>query len=58
MLEGRPFFRCNKCYLVNLEYVESITGHDAVVHGVTVQISRSKKRAFMNALNRYANEVV
>lgn len=57
-LEGCPFFRCNKCYLVNLEYVESITGRDALVHGVTVQISRSKKRALLDALNRYVNEVV
>ena len=57
-LEGCPFFRCNKCYLVNLEHVESITGHDAVVHGATVQISRSKKRAFLDVLNRYVNEVV
>ena len=57
-LEGCPFFRCNKCYLVNLEHVEGITGHDAVVHGATVQISRSKKRALLDALNRYVNEVV
>lgn len=57
-LEGRPFFRCNKGYLVNLEHVDSVVGHDALVHGNTVQISRAKKTAFMEALNRHINEVV
>lgn len=57
-LNGCPFFRCNKGYLVNLEHVDTIVGRDAVVHGMTVQISRSKKPAFLEALNRYINEVV
>ena len=57
-LEGCPFFRCNKGYLVNLEYVGNVVGRDAIVHGITVQISRSKKRAFLDALNRYINGVV
>lgn len=57
-LEGCPFFRCNKGYLVNLEYVGNVVGRDAIVHGITVQISRSKKRAFLDALNRYINEVM
>lgn len=56
-LAGMSFFRCNKCYLVNLEYVDGIRGDDALVHGTPVQISRAKKKAFLDALNGYMNEV-
>ncbi len=56
-LEGGPFFRCNKGYLVNLEHVDGLDGEDALVHGVRVQVSRSKKKAFLDALNRCFNEV-
>lgn len=56
-LAGSSFFRCGKGVLVNLEHVEGLTDGDAVVHGVTVQVSRSKKKAFLDALNRYINEV-
>lgn len=56
-LEGSPFFRCNKGYLVNMAHVDGVVEDDAVVHGVRLQISRAKKRAFMDALNRYINEV-
>lgn len=42
---------------MNLEHVEGVTEGDAVVHGVTVQVSRSKRKAFLDALNRYINEV-
>ena len=56
-LAGMSFFRCNKCYLVNLEHVDGIRGDDALVHGTPVQISRAKKKAFLDALNSYMNEV-
>ena len=56
-LANSPFFRCNKGYLVNMAYVDGIVEDDAVVHGVRLQISRAKKRSFMEALNRYINEV-
>ena len=56
-LANSPFFRCNKGYLVNMAHVDGIVEDDAVVHGVRLQISRSKKKAFMDALNRYINEV-
>lgn len=56
-LDSKTFFRCNKCYLVNLEHVDRVQGDLAVVGGESVQISRSKKKAFMDALNNYINEV-
>ena len=56
-LADSPFFRCNKGYLVNMAHVDGVVEDDAMVHGVRLQISRAKKKAFMDALNRYINEV-
>jgi len=56
-LDSRSFFRCNNCYLVNLDKVDGIRGTEAIVGSNTVQISRARKKAFMDALNNYINEV-
>lgn len=56
-LEQQPFFRCNKCYLVNLEYVEGVQNNDILVAGDLVQVSRAKRKALLDALNDYINEV-
>ena len=56
-LSDKHFFRCNKCYLVNLEYVESMQNNDIQVGKEWLQVSRSKKKALMDALNNYMNEV-
>lgn len=56
-LEQQHFFRCNKCYLVNLEYVESVQNNDILVAGDLVQVSRAKRKALLDALNDYINEV-
>ena len=56
-LGGTKFFRCNRCYLVNLEYVEDFRGYDVTVASDVIQVSRARKKAFMDALNDYMNEV-
>lgn len=56
-LDSSVFFRCSKCSLVNLEYVDGITGSDAIVAGTPVQVSRSRKKPLLDALNNYINEV-
>lgn len=56
-LEGEKFFRCNRCYLVNLNFVEGFQGSDVTVNGDVIQVSRSRKKAFLDALNDYMNEV-
>ena len=56
-LGGTKFFRCNRCYLVNLEYVEDFRGNDLTVASDVIQVSRARKKAFMDALNDYMNEV-
>lgn len=49
-LEGQPFARCNNCYLVNLAYVEAVEENCVKVAGELLQISRPKRKAFMEAL--------
>lgn len=57
ILGSKNFFRCNKGYLINLEYVKSIQNYDVQVGDTWLQVSRPKKKALMDALNDYINEV-
>ncbi|WP_099467645.1 LytR/AlgR family response regulator transcription factor [Konateibacter massiliensis] len=57
MLKEDNFFRCNKGYLINLEYVQSILNNDVVVGNDTLQVSRARKKTLLDALNDYMNEV-
>lgn len=51
------FFRCHKCYLVNLEHVQGIQGCDVLVGNDQLQVSRAKKKELLDSLNNYINEV-
>lgn len=53
ILAGEPFEVCNKCYLVNLERVESIVENSVIVGHQELQISRLKKKEFMKKLAEY-----
>ena len=52
-LNSKVFTRCNSCYLVNLHYIRSIQGNIAIVGNDELQISRPRKKAFIQALNDY-----
>lgn len=54
---GTQFYRCNKCYLVNLKFVTGVQGEYALLSDTQLQISRAKKRGLLDALNNYLNEV-
>ena len=56
-LGNAGFFRCNKYCLVNLAFAGSLQGIDLVVAGEHIQVSRAKKKAILDALNNYLNEV-
>ena len=56
-LEAYSFFRCNKGYLVNLEYVDTVHGENVGVHGETGALSRARRKEFLGALNNYINGV-
>lgn len=52
-LKEEGFFRCNKCYLINLNHVEGMKDGHAIVAGLPISISRSKKREFLDVLSSY-----
>jgi DNA-binding LytR/AlgR family response regulator len=47
------FFLCNKGFLVNLAVVDKVQGNDIMMGDSLVQVSRAKKKPFMDALNKY-----
>jgi DNA-binding LytR/AlgR family response regulator len=50
------FFRCNKCYLVNLEFVMEIKEDIVKVGKEDLKISRRRKKEFLIALNEFYGE--
>ncbi len=52
-LEGKHFSRCNNCYLVNLKYVTEIGPGSCMVGGEEVQISRRRRKAFIDDLTLF-----
>ena len=52
-LANDGFFRCNYCYLVNLNHVSRVAGNVAAVGGDELQISRNRKKEFMQRLSRF-----
>lgn len=56
-LSGESFFRCNKCYLINLEYVTGFEKSNVIVKSNEIQVSRARKKELMDILNNYMNEV-
>jgi DNA-binding LytR/AlgR family response regulator len=47
------FYRCNNCYLINLAHVEKVKQNIVSVSGHELQISRPKRKGFMEALTDY-----
>ncbi len=48
-----PFALCNRCYLVNLHFVTAIEELCVVVGGEPLQISRNKRKEFLQSLNEF-----
>lgn len=53
LLKEAPFELCNRCYLVNLKFVDGISDFDLHLGGEVLAISRMKRSGFLAALNRY-----
>lgn len=51
-LNNPKFVKCSNCYLVNLDYVESIIKDDVKIDGTLLKISRNKKKQFVEAYLR------
>ena len=56
-LDPKQFFRCGKSHLVNLEFVEGVENSDVQVGDDVVRVSRTRRKALLDALNDYINEV-
>lgn len=52
-LADKPFVRCNSGYLVNLAQVRAVQQNTVQVGPYTLQISRPKKKAFLESLTDY-----
>ncbi|MCL2486845.1 MAG: LytTR family transcriptional regulator, partial [Oscillospiraceae bacterium] len=57
MLAPHNFYRCNNCYLINFAHVERVKQNLVVVAGNELQISRPKRKGFMEALAGYIGGV-
>lgn len=53
LLPPKQFFKCNRCYLVNLRSVTRIQGSTVFVGEAALEISRSRKQEFLSALHEY-----
>lgn len=47
------FYRCNNGYIVNLKHVSQVNGNEVIVGPYHLQISRPRKKGFMEALTNY-----
>ncbi len=56
-LAGCSFARCNNCYLINLARVKGIVDNFCLVGKERLQISRSRKKTFMDALTAYLGDM-
>ena len=56
-LNKNYFVRCNRCFLVNLRFVASVKEDTVFIGQDALQISRSQKKAFLNALTVYIGGV-
>ena len=52
-LKSYSFFLCNKGYLINLAFVDGIQGNDIKIGEDLLQVSRAKKKPFLDAMNDY-----
>lgn len=52
-LDGLTFALCNRCYLVNLQYVTQIAENDVLVGGDKLQISAPRRKEFIRRFNEY-----
>ena len=55
-MEGYDFSRCNNCYLVNLYYVQNISGYTVTVDGYELQISQPRKKEFVSDFKNYSEK--
>ena len=54
-LPSDKFVNCSNCYLVNLDYIDSIVKNDVKIGDEYLKISKNKKKAFIQAYLKHFN---
>ena len=55
LLDCPMFFRCHRCYIVNMEYIKSFSAKAiSLTNGQQVNLAREKHQSFLEAYARYA----
>jgi DNA-binding LytR/AlgR family response regulator len=57
-LDDPRFFRCHRCYLINLYYVDGLKDSDILIHQVSLPLSRYKRKEFEDALMYVMGEMI
>ncbi len=57
-LAGYTFFKCNKGCLINLAKVTGYQKNDVIVSGDVIQVSRSRKKPFQEAIHAYLDGMI
>ena len=52
-LPSQRFFRCDNCYLVNLAHVDGVWQNSVALGAYQLQVSRPRKKEFLEALTNY-----
>ena len=52
-LKDPRFVRINKCYLINLDYLDRFSGNEAILNGIPLLVSRGAKKDLLNAMALY-----
>ncbi len=50
-LNSSMFFRCNKMFIANLDFIDAIDGNDVTIGNDTILVSRSRRKPLLDALN-------
>ena len=48
-LVSHGFFRCNRCYLVNMKYVTAVRDDEVVIGNISLKMSRPRRKEFLRA---------
>ena len=56
MLPQDRFYKINSCYVINMQYVQSIDGDSVVVGHDELKIARTRKRSFIDSYTAYLGE--
>lgn len=51
--QDKIFVRCNRCYLVNLQYLDGVKKENAIIHGTPLLISRPQRKQFLEDVSAF-----